>query len=42
MSNELRDVRQHFTVRRFLAAAMRRAEKDQAERRILNRLVSRL
>jgi hypothetical protein len=42
MTDELRDVRQHFAIRRLLAAAMRRTEKDQTERRILDRLISRL
>jgi hypothetical protein len=42
MTDELRDVRQHFPILGLVAAAMRRAEKDQTERRILDRLVSRL
>ena len=42
MSHELGDIRQHFPIRRLIAAAMRRAEKDQADRRILDCLVSRL
>jgi hypothetical protein len=42
MTYELRDVREHFPIRGLIAAAMRRAEKDQTERRILDRLVSRL
>jgi hypothetical protein len=42
MTYELRDVHQHFPIRRLVATAMRRAQKDQTERRILDRLVSRL
>jgi hypothetical protein len=37
---ELRDVRQHFPVRRLVAATMRCAEEDETQRRILDRLVS--
>jgi hypothetical protein len=42
MAHELRDVHQHFFIRRLVAATMRRAEEDETERRIFDRLVSRL
>jgi len=40
MTYELRGIRQHFPIYRLVAAAMRRAEEDETERRILDRLVS--
>ena len=41
ITDELRDIRQHFPIRRLVAAPMRRAHKDQTQRRILDRLISR-
>jgi hypothetical protein len=40
VGHELRDVHQHFSIRRFVAATMRRAQEDQTQRRVLDRLVS--
>lgn len=40
MGHELRDIRQHFSIRRLLASVMRRAEEDQTQCRILDGLIS--
>jgi hypothetical protein len=39
MTYKLRHVRQHFPIRCLVAATMRRAEEDDAQRRILDGLV---
>ena len=42
MGHELRDIRQHFPIRRLVASAERRAEEHQTESRVSDGLVSRL
>lgn len=39
MAHKLRDIRQYFPIHRLVAATMRRAQEDQTQRRILDRLV---
>jgi len=40
MAHTLRDIRQDLAICRLVAATMRCAEEDEAQRRVLDRLVS--